>query len=261
MVTFSVAFDWAIVAISDCLLITLLVLAIRRNLYRRLASFTVYIVLLIAWDIVWLYVSHGSLYYQRVWFYIFWSAEFLLASLRLLTIAEISKRFLRGYPAIWAIASRLLIIITLILLGWTTHSAIQNIHHVRRFIIAGDQRFECTQAILLVLVLIIGVYYRLRIPHLYRLILIGIGMYSSIQVLATQIGLLHALTAFDYIRRATITVSIAIWTYAVWRWAAVPEPHIESIPQVTYDDLAPQVHDRLRDLNDKLADLTGRRRR
>ena len=260
MATFSVVFACVNSTTLACLYVVLLFFAFRRNLYQRLFFFTAYVILLVARDAAGLWVIHTSFYNLAAGLYIYWGSEFILTTLRLLTIAEISKRYLRGYPVVWAFALRLLTAVAVILLSWTAYSASQNVHHFRRFILVGDQRFEFMQAILLLLLFIIGIYYGLQISPLYRLILIGIGIYSSIQVADNQIGILHKMppnSVFDYIRRGSFTVSLALWTYAVWRWAAVQDAKPKLISQATYDRLSPQLHDRLRELNDKLADLTG----
>ena len=258
MVTFSAVFSWVNSTISDCLCVALLVLVFHRKLYRRLVFFTAYIFFLAVWNAVTFWRSHTALFPPLVWFYVFWSSEFLLSMLRLLTIAEVSKRFLRGYPAVWLVASRLLAAVALVLLSWTALSTAHNVHQIRLFILVGDQRLECTQAVLLLLLLIIGAYYRLQIPPLYRLILVGIGIYSSIQLADNQLGILHAMppnSVFDYIRRGSITISLVIWAYALSRWAAIPDPPPELIPQAVYDEHSAGIHNRLRSLNDHLAGL------
>jgi hypothetical protein len=119
------------------------------------------------------------------------------------------------------------------------------------------------QAILLLLVLVIGVYYRLRIPRLYRLILIGIGIYASIQVTNNPLGINQLIlpnSTFDFIRRGSILISLGVWLYAIWRSPRIPDVRPGLISQATYDELAPQVHDHLKELNDKLANLIGGRR-
>jgi hypothetical protein len=261
MTSFSSVFQWATEPAIICLYLGLIFFAITRRLDRQLKFFSVYIVIASLLEIFGWWATYSPWHSQSTYRYAYWSVQFVLSLLRLLTIAEISRRSLRGYPAVWAFASRLLITVAVILLAWTTSSAIGNVHHFRRFITAGDQRFECMQAILLLLVLAIGAYYHIEIPPLYRLILVGIGIYSAIQVANDQIAFLNTSSVFDYIRRGTFPIALAIWTYAVWRWGSSPDAVPDRISQEKYDQLSPQIHDRLRELNDKLSDLTGKRRR
>jgi hypothetical protein len=255
------AFTWVMSVISFVLLPTMLYFVFLRKVYRRLRFFTGYLILLLIWNIVLSVVSPTPYYYVRAWAYIYHASEFAFSILRLFTIAEISKRALAGYPAVWSLAWRFLLVVAAILLAWTTQSAIQNQRHAQRFILVGNQRFELMQAILMLLILFIGVYYRIQIAPLYRLILIGIGIYSSLSVMDQQIGLLHQFAAYDYVKRATFSIPLFMWTYALWRWSPLPDFKPPLIPQSTYYNLSPQIHDRLKDLNDKLSDLTGKRRR
>ena len=259
MVTFYSAFDWAIFLTCDSLLLVTLAILFRRKLYRQLFFFTTYLIVCLVTDIEWRWVSLTPAFYSRVWFYIYWAIEFLLSILRLLTFAEISRRILRGYPTISAAAGWLLFASTTILLVWTANPALQHANRRSMRILMGDQRFAVTQAVLVLAILTIGAYYRLLIPPLYRLILVGIGVYASVQVANDQI-IIHQLgpvphSIFDYVRRASIVLHIAIWTYAVSRWSALPEPEPKLISQIEYASLSPQVHGKMQELNDKLAKL------
>jgi len=263
MVSFSAIYQWASSPI-DILEVTLLVVACRRRLYKRLAFFFAYVVLVPVWEIGEWWVSFTPWFYSVSYGYVFWSTQFVLSLLRLLTIGEIARRSLRGYPAVWTFAWRALSIAALLLFSWTTYSAFQYAHHFRRFLAIGGQRFEFMQAILLLLLLFLGVYYRVQVSRLYRWILIGICIYSSVQIANNQFLLLNKLSAdsiFTYIRRGSFIAPVAIWTYAVWRWGNTPAQPPELISQSAYDKISPEIHDRLRELNDKLADLTGKRRR
>jgi len=261
MTTFSTVFSWTVDSVFFLFYPIILFFFFRRRLNRRLIFFAVYLVLLFIWAIVGLWISRTPIYSSHTWFEVYWSVEFALSILRLLTIAEISRRFLRAYPAVWALAAWLLSAAAIALLLWTIQSAIHNVHHIRRFILLGDQRFETMQAILLLLVLLIGVYYRMQIPLLYRFVLIGIGIYACIQVTNNPLGINQLIlpnSPFDFIRRGSILISLGIWLYAIWRSPRIPDVRPELMSQATYDELAPQLHDRMRDLNDKLSRLIKR---
>ncbi len=258
MLTFSSTFTWVNSTIAYSLKIALLILVIRRHLYRRLLLFSVYLILLPGWDMFAGWMSHRSSFYMPVWFRWYWSIDFLFSTLLLLAIAEISRRNLRGYPTVWTFAVRLLTLTAGLLISWTTYTALQNVHHVRRLIITGEQRFECMQIILVLLIFIVSAYYRTQIPRLHRLVLIGIGIYSSLEAMNDQIGLLTTIpldSFFDYARRGFFTVTLAVWAYAVWRWGASTTEQPELISQATYEDMSPQIHNHLRDLNNKILEL------
>ncbi len=243
---------------SICLELALICMAYRRRFYGELSFFSAYLVLVTVQEIAGWRVSYTPWFNSENCLYVFWSIQFVLSLLRLLSIGEIAGRSLRGYPAVWSFSWRSLSIATALLLSWTTYSAAKNVHHFRRFLAIGGQRFECMQAILLLLLLFLGVYYRVRIPPLYRSILIGMCIYSAIQVANNQFLLLNKLPAdsvFGYIRRGSFLFPLIIWTYAFWHWGTTPTTPPELISQEKYDEMSPQIHDRLKELNDKLSGL------
>jgi hypothetical protein len=263
MASFSSIFNWATGPLTACLDFALLVLLIRRKLYRKLIFFSAYIVLLSAYEPVAWWISFLPWFNSLTWNTTFWSVQFILSLLRLLAIAEISRRSLIAYPAVWSLGWRVLSAAAAILLAWTAYSAFPGRHHFRIFMAVGFQRFETMQAILLLLLLFLGVYYRVQISHLYRRILIGICIYSAIQVAVNPLLLakIPADSVWQYTRRGSFVIPMVIWTYAVWRWGETPSAPPDLISQEKYDELSPQIHDRLKELNDKLSDLTGNRRR
>jgi hypothetical protein len=113
-------------------------------------------------------------------------------------------------------------------------------------------------AVLLLTLMGLAVYYHMSIHSLYRRILIGSCIYSAEQVVSSELLRIpvHVTNSvFDFTARFSWLLMIAIWTWAVWRWAGAPIGQPELIPQKMYDDLSPRVHNRLRELNNKLAIL------
>jgi hypothetical protein len=244
--------------IGDTLDILLFVLGLRRKLYRSLICFFAYIMFLVPRDFIWLWISHTTLFGTIPAFYFYWTTESILSILRLATIIEIARRALRDYPSVWALAWRFLAAIGAILFFWTADAALRHSHHLKFLITIGLQRFELMQATLLLSVLMIGVYYRIQIRPSYRWILVGICIFSAVQVANYELGRLtvHATNSvFDYLRRYSFLASQTIWMWALWRWAAVPHQPPELVSQALYDEHSERAHDRLRALNDRLAGL------
>jgi hypothetical protein len=264
MVAFSSMFAWVTAPCSFLLELALVILSYKRRLYRQLFFFPAYIALLALYDPIDYWVSDYPFFGSIAYNYIYWSTQLALSLLRLLTIAEISRRSLRGYPAVWAFGWRLLTATSVLLLSWTVYSAILRMHHFRQFIAATDQRFEFMQAIVLLLLLLLGAYYRVQISPLYRLILVGICIYSAVEIADSPFFALKTfpgVAIFGYIRRGLFPVLLAIWAYAVWRWGGTPTTPPDLLSQEKHDELSPQIHGRLKGLNDKLSELMGKRLR
>jgi hypothetical protein len=258
MASFPQILDIINIVVGDCILVVLLTLLIRKQVYRELVFLGAYIYLLVPRELAWLLISHTA-YRVAPWaFYFYYVSDGALYSLRLLLIIEIAVRTLREYPAVWHFAWRVLTLGAFIMVFWGTRSAIRHTHPKQQLFLTIQQYFNITEAVLLLLVLGIGLYYRIHVSHLYRMILTGICIFSAVQIVNSEFGRYipaPAYSAFEFIGRYTFVMMIGIWTWAVWKWSPTPHRPPQLISQTEYDHLSPQVHDRLRDLNDRLAGL------
>jgi hypothetical protein len=248
-----------------CLSLSLLALVLWRSLRRHLPVFTLFVVSFVTRDVATLLFIKRPFSLSLAWFYMFWTSEFVLSAMYLLVIAEVAGLFLREYPSIWRSASRLLAIVGLALITWTVYSATRFWKHPSQFVMVGDQRLVLTIAILILLLMAIGSYYRLKLHPLDRLVLIGIGIYTSVQVATNQLEIQYKMASsnslWDFLRRGSFGISELVWIYAVWRWAAAGSPVRQSqlISQSKYERLSPQVHNRLQDVIQKLTSLVDQR--
>lgn len=254
--------DLANIISGDCLQVALLFLVIRKKAYRHLVFLAAYIFALIPRELIWLWIAHSSHQYDRWAFYFYYISDGILYSLRLLLIVEIARRALREYPAVWYFSWRILIFIGVAFAAWGAHAAIPNAHSKRLLFLSLERSYSITQAVLLLLVLCIGLYYRVSVSHFFRLILAGICIYSAVQIVNTELGRYipkPALSAFDFIDRYSFTAMLAVWVWALWKWTPSPHRPPQLISQTEYDDISPQVHDRLRELNNRLGGLRKKR--
>jgi len=257
-------FSEILTVIGYSLSLSLLALVLWRNLRRRLPVFTLFVVLFVTRDVAILFVDRAFTY-TRTWYCIFWTSEFIISVMYLFMIAEVARLFLRGYPSIWRSASRLLTAVGIVLTAWTVYSMMRFWGHLRLFFSVGDHRLTLTITILILLLMAIGSYYRLKLHPLYRLVLIGIGMYTSVQLVTNQLLIQNRLASatpfWDFLRRGSFGISELVWMYAIWRWAAAAPPFRQSelISQSKYDHLSPQIHNRLQDVIQKLASLVDQR--
>jgi hypothetical protein len=257
-------FSQVISIIMYLLSLALITLLIGRNVGRRLVVLTLFIGLCITRDAISLFVVRTPFGHGVAWSYIFWISELVLTTMYLFMIAEISRRFLCDYPSIRRSALTLLAAVTLPLMSWTVFSTMRYAKHPRLFIMNGEQGLVLTITIILLVLMGIVAYYRLRLPPLYRLVLIGIGIYASVVLAADQIEIKYRLgpnSIFEYMRKGAFAVSLVVWTYAAWRCVAPSTTQRELIPQSIYEDLSAQIHNRLQVLNQKLAQLVAIRTR
>jgi hypothetical protein len=256
--TLSTAEIWLV----TCLELLLFVLVIRKRVYRTLIFFAVYIFLLVPRDMAWLYISHTQ-YLWKIWAsYFYYISDAVLNFTRLLVIVEIGIRTLRGYPAVWHYVWRVLALIGSALVVWGTFEAIKRAHPTHQLILTIQSLLNGTQALMLLVILAIGLYYRVDVPRLFRSIVIGICIYSAVQIVNSEFGRYVAnptYSPFDLIQRYSVTIMELIWVWALWKWSGTPPQTLQRIPQEQYDDLSPHIHDRLRELNDRLSRMKKQR--
>ncbi len=244
--------------------VILCVLIVRRGLYRRLPFFSTYLALVFARSTLmwWAYRVLG--YGSPSSFYIAWITQGILLLARGLAVAELCWSSLRAYRGIWALTWRLLAAIALALVVHAGLSAAGNRSWIAPFVLTAERGLELAAVGILVLLLAACRYYEIRLELVQKMILLGLGFYSAIQVLNNSF-MREWLTQFSHstpsfylwngIRLASFQVALVIWLLALRNPlpAAAPAPAL--LPQEVYDDLAPQVNYRLRLLNQRLLEM------
>lgn len=229
-----------------------------RHSLRELRFFAAYLILLIVRESVWYFVwKSPSL--GKLWvFDSYWVSEFALSSLRTLTIAEIIWRSLRGYPAVWDLFWRVLAAVAGLLLLWSLVTAMRNVNKIARFFYLGLQRLEFMQAILAIALLGIAAHYGIRLIPLYKFVLIGLFLYSVVQVInyeASVFSIYSSKPLFDAARKISYGISIGVWVYAFARPVESVGGIPQRVPQALYDQFSPDIHAQLRELNSRLQGL------
>ncbi len=236
--------------------------AIRRRLFKQLSFLTTYICIQIPRTLLLEWFAYGpplktpSAPYIQAYFY--WTTAVLSSFLRILAIAEIGKHILTQSPAVWRLTWRLLALLGICILIWTGFGVMHNRHLIRDYVMTLEQRLNILAAFFTLAVMGIGAYYRLLINPLYRRILAASCIYSAIQLVDTELGRYTqhpSNSVFDFTQRFVFDLMMAMWAWALWKWSGASPLSQRLIPQEKYDDLSPHVHDRLREMNDRLAGL------
>jgi hypothetical protein len=170
-------------AFGTALKVLLCILVFYRHLYRRLPFFSIYVALLIAevgvvWSAyrVWAYGS-------RFAWYVYWYSVGALLLARGSVVAELCAASLRNYPAIWSLVRNLLLFVAVVVLACAVIAAYQNKTPVSAFVLTAERGLEISILIILVAMLGFGVSYDVALCPLERNIVLGLGVYSTFQVL------------------------------------------------------------------------------
>ncbi len=241
---------------SSLLAVLVCSIALWRRLYLRLPLFTAYLVLLAGRDALawWFYLDLG--YTSRAASYYYWITQGILVTARAAAVAEIAWRALREYRGVWALAWRVLLIIALFLLLQATLDARGSRAWISPLILTAERGLELAAVGILVLLLAICRYYGIQLEPVQKMIALGLGFYSAIQVLNNSVlRVTHYFPMWNEIRIISFQVALVIWLLALLRPLpkAVPAPALLS--QSVYDELSPQVNQRLRVLNQRLLEI------
>ena len=243
-------------AASTLLELLVCAFAFRRRLYLRLPFFTAYLALLVGRTLIlwWFYLGPG--YGSRVSFYYFWVSQGILLAARAAAVAEIAWRALRGYRGVWALGWRVLLIIALFLLLHATLDARGSRPWISPFILTAERGLELAAVGILVLLLAICRYYGIQLEPVQKMIALGMGLYSAVQVLNNSVlRVTHYFAMWNEIRIVSFQVALVIWLVALRKPLPATAPAPPLLPQRVYDELSPQVNYRLRALNQRLLEI------
>ncbi len=251
---------WCLCALLE---LTVCMYAIRRRLYARLPIFTSYLVLLIIREAFLWATYHYAGYASRFAFYYAWGTQGILLAARGLVIAELSWRVLRAYRGIWALGWRLLLAIFGLLLLNAARDAYGNTYWITPFILTGERGLELAAVVVLVALLFLSRYYGIPPDPLERMIILGLGFYAVVQVVNNTVinntafhgGLTNSFHAWNRLRMFSFDVAMVFWWLALRKPLPTPAPAPALLSQQVYDEVSPQVNERLRALNQRLLEM------
>ncbi len=232
--------------------------AFHRRLYCRLPFFTAYLTLLVVrhlfiWGIYWA-LSYDS----RVAFDLFWATQGIVLAARGAAIAEIAWRTLHKYRGVWALGSLLLAGIALVLIIDAGLRALGNRSWIAPFVLTAERGLELAAVVILASLLCLSRYYGIRMEPVERMVALGLGVYSALQVINNsfmQEWLTGYFPWWAATRLIIFQAALVIWWLALRQPLPAERPAPALLSREVYDGLAPQVNFRLRKLNERLLEL------
>jgi hypothetical protein len=264
--------SYAIWIVTTGLEVLVCALAYSHGLYRRLPFFTAYLTLgVISAGLRW--VIYGAFGFGSWAAYdTAWVANAILLAARGLAIGELCFCLLRAYRGIWALAWRILLGVSFLLL---LHAAVESAsrpYWLNTFVLALDRDLELAATGVLVALLLIGRYYTLEMDSLERRIAGGF-CFLSIVMVTTNAAMVqtvgrHFPDWLGYYRRigqvqtlwssaqglAAVGV-LAMWAAALRHPIPAARPVPVLLPDSAYRELSPAVNFRLRAFNARLSEL------
>jgi hypothetical protein len=189
-----------------------------------------------------------------------WSSECITLVAQALATIEILSITLKPYPGIWglgwralaAAAASVVIVVALISRG---HGALELWFEINR-------GYHLTFATALISCLLLVRYYSIQVPAAYKLILGGFCLNSCVEVLSNTLIQVLAHKGFalpkgtwQFVTTISFVVALVIWAVALRKPLPAENRQIASLSDSSYQQLSPEINQRLRELNEKLLRL------
>jgi hypothetical protein len=242
---------WVLSSFAEMLLLGYLV---GRGLYRSHPAFCLYIAAAILQSAV-LFVAYRTVGFRTpAGFWLGWGSQTLVTLARWFASYEIAWRLLSGYAGIWALARRVLLVVSVAALA----SSLVFIHRDWYTAVMGMERgMKLSIASFLVLLLIFARYYRVPVFPFERSLAIGFFLYSCFSV--ANYSLFENLfdkysNLWNFLDILFFLATVFIWIYAVREYSVDRAARIPTLVSAeSYELMSGQVNIRLRALNDHLA--------
>jgi hypothetical protein len=225
--------------------------------FRKLPFFTGFVAANIC-QAVFLYIVFAQFGIKSVtttW--LAWLSEPAILILRTFATAEVLRLILKSYPGIWGLAWRVLAVGFGGVLAYAVIESGRNIPWATAVL---DRGYHLAFAVALVAGLLLIRYYSIPIEPLYKVILAGFCFYSCTIVLANTVGqwvFLRGYLNYQPIWQFTVTTIYAgiqvAWAVEVWKAAPSEESSPALLASSLYQQISPQINDRLYALNEQLS--------
>ncbi|MGH9701830.1 MAG: hypothetical protein ACRD4K_00525 [Candidatus Acidiferrales bacterium] len=233
-------------------------LALYRGLFHRLPIFTTYLVLLVLNECIWWPAYHLLDVRSNMAFFIYWVLQAILLMARGAVIAEICWKLLRDYSGIWRLARQALTIAAVILVLLAIPRWNQRGPRLSLMVLSGERGLEFAVVVILLIGLSFCRYYRIHIEIPFPLILLGLGIYSAMQVVNNALLEVWKGSYFEQwntVRGASFEFAIILWSIALRK----PLPEIRRAPALlspeVYLQVSPEMNQQLRELNQRLQEM------
>jgi hypothetical protein len=188
-----------------------------------------------------------------------WSSQTCLLLLRILATMEVLHLVLGPYRGIWGLGWRVLAGTFGVLLLYASIEARRNISWA---VVLADRGSHLAFAAALVACLLLIRYYSIPVEFTYKVLLGGFCAYSCAAVLTNAMAYTLSLRGFandePVWQLTTITAYVVVqiaWAVALWKVAPAGENKPALIKTSLYQQLSPQINERLYALNEQLNQL------
>jgi hypothetical protein len=244
---------WAFGAALETLL---LLLALRRGLFRRFPLFTLYLTLVVLSEPVLWFVYGKGQGHLRLIYVAYYLTQCLLLLARGAAVAEICRDLLSQYPGIWKVCRGFLLTIAVILVALAAAVAYRT--GASTAVATGERGLELAIVGVLLFAVAFCRHYEILPDQVTAMLALGLGLYSAVQVANNTLifeWLLPYVGWWQKVRQLSYPVVVFIWLLALRHPLPEARPAPVLLDAGVYDEFVPQVNMRLRELNARLLEI------
>lgn len=246
-------FAWALTTLLELLLLLYL---LRRQMFRSHPFFSAYILATVLESpLVALSSRHWDAH-SIPYFAVAWGSQAAVVAARWLAAREVADRVLAGYPGIWGLARRTLLVLGVVMLTYTValsrnrwDLAVSN----------ADRAVELSLGPFLVGLFLVARYYRLTVADLERRLAVGLCLLSCTWVINNSISESWRETLrfwWEFLSILSFLASLVLWISALRRPLEAEEAAASApLAREMYANLSEQLDSRLHMLNHRLNQL------
>ena len=223
----------------------------RKN-YKAYPFFFVYILTLLAQNLVFALSYRLWGFGSVIGYKIAWGTQIVVIMARALAVVEICRRILAKYPGIWALGQRIFLAMAFLVLvySWAVGG-----HSWQVAALSLDRGLELAMATSILALFLFIRYYDVGIEPADRLLSIGFFLFSCVLVLNDTImerWLTPYSALWNLVGTASFLVSLVLWNWALRRTQPRTTMEPELLPENLYSSLTPEINARLKALSGRL---------
>ena len=236
-------------------------LALYRGLHRRFPIFTAYVGLVVAKDVSGWCIQYSVGIESLAYFYTYWVLQGILVIVRGLVVAEIFHKILWPYRGVWIFARLALSLTATLLVIYAAVKSAASAWQLGGAVLAGERGLEFAVVGTLLALLAICRYYGVALDRPTTALALGLTLYSSLIIVNNTVLLKYPglyIQIWSMMRRISYDAALLMWLWPLLHPLPEPATAPALITSADYQELAPALSGRMRDLNDRLLDIFQR---
>ena len=243
---------WSFTTLMETVICALI---FRFRSYRVIPFFSTYLCFAVVRSLALWWIYHVPTLEAGFVYNFYWVTQLLLLVGRGLGVAEVCRLSLREYRGVWELTWRLLVGVGIVLIAFAGVAALYDPRWVSPVVLRGERGLELAIIAVLAALGLVCRYYQISVPRPVKWLGLGLGLYAGVQVIndVIEYAAHGEFPLWRGIHQSAFAVALVIWFGALRKPLALVAPSLAE-PE-TYEEIAPAVSYRLRELNARLLEM------